>query len=146
MPIVCVNRPNRSKKRTWQPAGLTRITKEVCKNFGQKRTEQAVKAGFCGKTECERIAEEVLSAVAGAALGYQALVVLEGILEIRIISWVLRRTAAGRAFTALMQGLRLSIPNLAAKESALSGIEVALKTFIRTEGRVWIVGRPPPGF
>jgi len=118
----------------------------ICKTHGQKETERAVKAGFCGKTECERIAEEILSAVAGAALGFQALVVLEGLLEIRIISWVLRRTAAGKAFTALMQAIRVSIPNLAAKESSLTGIEAALKTFIRTEGRVWIVGRPPPGF
>lgn len=142
MPLKCYNKPNRSKPRHWNPAALTRIVKEVCKRYGQKQTEAAVAEGWCGETQCEKIVNRVLSAIAGVAVGMAVLGVLESVVEIRVIAFFLRRTAWGKALASAMAVAKSFIPNYATKQADIEILESQLQTFLRSRGRVWL---EPPG-
>lgn len=142
MPIVCVNRPNRTKKRTWGPPGLTRIVAHVCDSHGPEATEAAFKEGFCGETQCEKIVNEVLSAIAGAGVAWAVLGALQNLLEIRWLAFLLRKTAIGRVMSVLLAQLSRNIPSFASKQAEIEWLQTALKTWIRTDGKIWIE-RPP---
>ena len=51
MPIVCINRPNRSSPRRWTPAGLTRVYQKVCELEGPEAAAQAVRRAPCAQPD-----------------------------------------------------------------------------------------------
>lgn len=141
MTIVCHYR--REKPRPWTPKALTRIVRKVCEDYGPQRTEQAFKEGFCSpETECTRIVNKVLATIAGTAVAFEVLALLEEFAQIRIIGFFLKRTALGKALNTLLAALRLSLPNFTAHARELEYLETQLRTWLRTGGKIWLE-RPP---
>lgn len=139
--VKCI--PYRGAKRPWRLSDLTRIVKHVCEKDGPEATYAAFRKGWCGKeTECEKIVNRVLSAIAGAAMAWAVIGILDEVIELRWIAMFLKRTAWGKALTAIMAALRISAPNIAQKQLDLEILETQLRTWLRTGGKVWL---EPPG-
>jgi len=74
MPLVCINRPNRSKPRLWGPPGLTRVFEKVCELHGPEQAWAAVQRAKCGQpTDLQKILQDVEDVISGILQGYGAL-------------------------------------------------------------------------
>lgn len=121
MVMVCVNRPNRTRKRTWTPPALTRIVKEICENYGQEVTEEACAAGYCDWSQCQKVANAIISMLLGY-LSYLAVTgTLLSVLENPVVAWFLRKVPG---FAAVMTLLR--VENITADAVAVTSREVEL--------------------
>jgi len=74
MPLVCINRPNRSKPRTWGPPGLTRVFEKVCETHGKDEAWAAVQRARCGQpTDLEQLLKDLEDIINGLLESYAAL-------------------------------------------------------------------------
>jgi len=74
MPLVCINRPNRSKPRLWGPPGLTRVFEKVCELHGKEKAWAAVQRAKCGQpTDMEKLLKDLEETVHGLLEVYAAL-------------------------------------------------------------------------
>jgi hypothetical protein len=146
MPIVCINRPNRSRKREWTPVGLTRIVKLICDKHGQEVTEEACEEGYCGDTKCVKIATEVVSTIVGVYFGLMLAQTIELLMEIPVLKQMIKATPFGKAIAGALASLRGTIPDLGLKAEQMKQLELVLNFFIKTKGRVWMGVDIPPGF
>lgn len=150
MPIVCVNRPNRTRKRTWGPPGLTRIVAKVCESHGGDAVEEAVSEGLdlgCEDYEsrCLRMAAVVLGTIVGTAAIMRLMDLMGSFVEIRFVSFIMNRTALGRAIKAALAAVNVTIPSFLSKAAQIDDLEIILRTFIRTNGRIFLEPPGPPG-
>ncbi|MGW8286477.1 MAG: hypothetical protein ACWGPR_12245 [Candidatus Deferrimicrobiaceae bacterium] len=120
---------------------FTRITGFVCKRYGPEDTEAAFNAAFCGELECEKILNEVLSAIAGMALAYALLGYFDKLLEFRWVAWLFRRNTYGKVVIELLNALKEVIPDFAAKSQQIEMLEKHIEIYIRESGQ--IIGKVP---
>lgn len=136
MPIVCINRPNRTRPRTWTLRDFTRITRFVCKKYGPEDTEAAFNSAFCGDLECEKILSEILSAIAGAAIAFAILGWFDRVLEVRWVAWLFRKNAYGKLVLELLDALKKVVPDFASKSKQIEMLERRIEIYLRESGKV----------
>lgn len=137
MPLVCIERPNRTYTRHWTPRALTRIVRDVCERYGQREVEQAVKAGLCeGELECEKVALAVLEWAIWFLAIMEALEILLGIAESRwlsLLKLILKRIPGVNVLVLGLELLRGLIPRAPGSAADLAGLVEKLREITAVE-------------
>lgn len=133
MPKVCIYRPNRSTPRRWDPKGLQRIIKDVCKEYGPEITEKACREALltCSKSQCICVDAKMLDALiyllmAVSAIAYVLSLAVQ-FLDLPVIKWVWRKYPAAALFLDALRALGYDTQSVAAFGAEVRALEAALK-------------------